>query len=53
MQKWYAAFPLKEKKKIQRELVSTILARKSKMCNILEYRELKVVYKRLGSDYSI
>ena len=37
---------MKEKKKFQRELVATILSRKSKMCNVLEYRELKVVYKR-------
>ena len=48
LQKWFHAFPQKEKKKIQRELVSTILSRKSKMCNILEYKETKVVYKRYG-----
>lgn len=46
LQKWYQAYQLKEKKKIQRELVSTILSRKSKMCNFLEYKDLKVVYKR-------
>ena len=46
LQKWYQAYPLKEKKKIQRELVSTILSRKSKMCNFLEYKDLKIVYKR-------
>lgn len=46
LQKWYQAYQLKEKKKIQRELVSTILTRKSKMCNVLEYKDLKVVYKR-------
>ena len=34
------------KKKITRELVTTILARKPKMCAFLEYKELKVVYKR-------
>ena len=46
LQKWYQATALKEKKKIQRELVQTILSRRSKMCNILEYKDLKVVYKR-------
>ena len=46
LQKWYQAFTQKEKKKIQRELVAAILARRSKMCNVLEYRETKVVYKR-------
>lgn len=34
------------KKKITRELVTTILARKPKMCAFLEYKEMKIVYKR-------
>lgn len=38
----------RDKKKIMRELISTVLARRSKMCNILEYKDLKVVYKRYG-----
>ena len=46
LQKWYNALPSKDKKKIMRELIATILGRKSKMCNILEYRDMKVVYKR-------
>ena len=47
LQKWYTAYSQKEKKKTSRELVSTILSRRSKMCNFLEYRDYKVVYKRL------
>ena len=46
LQKWYQAYTQKEKKKIGRELVAAILGRRSKMCNVLEYREMKVVYKR-------
>ena len=46
LQKWYSPLSLKEKKKIMRELIATILARRSKMCNFLEYKETKVVYKR-------
>ena len=46
LQKWYSPLSLKEKKKIMRELIATILSRKSKMCNFLEYKETKVVYKR-------
>lgn len=34
-----------------RELIATILARRSKMCNFLEYKETKVVYKRYASLY--
>ncbi|KAH6939583.1 AP-1 complex subunit sigma-2 isoform X2 [Amblyomma americanum] len=51
LQKWYIAHPDKLKKKITRELVTTILARKPKMCSFLEWKDLKVVYKRYASLY--
>jgi len=47
LQKWYQAYPDKTKKKITRELITTILARKPKMCSFLEWKDMKVVYKRL------
>lgn len=46
LQKWYMAYPDKTKKKITRELVTTILARKPKMCSFLEWKDCKIVYKR-------
>ncbi len=46
LQKWFAAHPDKAKKKITRELVTTILARKPKLCSFLDWKDLKVVYKR-------
>ena len=49
LQKWYEAKESKEKKKIARELTSTILQRKPKMCNFIEYKDLCVVYKRYAS----
>ncbi|XP_071951195.1 AP-1 complex subunit sigma-2 [Antedon mediterranea] len=51
LQKWYQAHPDKTKKKITRELITTVLSRKPKMCNFLEWRDLKVVYKRYASLY--
>ncbi|KAL7039492.1 hypothetical protein ACKWTF_000003 [Chironomus riparius] len=51
LQKWYVAHADKVKKKITRELISTILARKPKMCSFLEYKESKIVYKRYASLY--
>ncbi|KAG5891459.1 hypothetical protein JTB14_004406 [Gonioctena quinquepunctata] len=51
LQKWYVAHPDKLKKKITRELITTILARKPKMCSFLEWRDLKIVYKRYASLY--
>ncbi|KAG7271353.1 hypothetical protein CRUP_006845 [Coryphaenoides rupestris] len=44
LQKWYVPLCDKEKKRIGRELVQTILARKAKMCSFLEWRDLKVFY---------
>ena len=48
LQKWYVAHPDKLKKKITRELITTILARKPKMSSFLEWKDVKVVYKRSG-----
>ena len=46
LQKWYNAYPQKDKKKITRDLVSMILSRRPKMCSFLEYKDTKIVYKR-------
>jgi len=51
LQKWFIAHNEKLKKKIQRELVTSILQRKPKMCSFLEWKDLKVVYKRYASLY--
>ena len=49
LQKWYDAHSDKDKKKIARELTGTILARKPKMSNFLEWKGLQIVYKRYAS----
>ncbi|CAJ0577278.1 unnamed protein product, partial [Mesorhabditis spiculigera] len=52
LQKWYSPYLDKQKKKICRELITQILARKPKMCAFLEYSSnMKVVYKRYASLY--
>ncbi|XP_001637315.2 AP-1 complex subunit sigma-2 isoform X2 [Nematostella vectensis] len=51
LQKWYTAISQKEKKKITRDLVTTVLSRKPKMCSFLEYKDMKVCYKRYASLY--
>ncbi|CCE62027.1 hypothetical protein TPHA_0B03570 [Tetrapisispora phaffii CBS 4417] len=53
LQKWYTAIAAKEKTKIVKALTSIILARKKKMCNIVEYGDHKVVYRRYASLYFI
>uniref|UniRef100_A0A8C5VUZ0 AP complex mu/sigma subunit domain-containing protein n=1 Tax=Microcebus murinus TaxID=30608 RepID=A0A8C5VUZ0_MICMU len=51
LQKWYVPLTDKEKKKITRELVQTVLAGKPKMCSFREWHDLKIVYKRYAGLY--
>ncbi|XP_052869787.1 AP-1 complex subunit sigma-2 isoform X1 [Anopheles bellator] len=51
LQKWYVAHSDKVKKKITRELITTILSRKPKMCSFLEWKDCTIVYKRYASLY--
>ena len=51
--KWYTATAQKEKNRIVREVTSEVLARQQKMCNFIEWKESKIVYKRYASLYFI
>ncbi|XP_069474254.1 AP-1 complex subunit sigma-3 isoform X1 [Ambystoma mexicanum] len=51
LQKWYITVPEKEKKKITREVIQTILVRNQKTSSFVEWRDLKLVYKRYASLY--
>ncbi|XP_054165881.1 AP-1 complex subunit sigma-2-like isoform X2 [Oppia nitens] len=51
LQKWFAAYQDKTKKKTTRELINIILSRKPKLCSFLEWKDLKIVYKRYASLY--
>eukprot|EP00271_Cylindrocystis_brebissonii_P016778 TRINITY_DN4127_c0_g1_i1.p1 TRINITY_DN4127_c0_g1~~TRINITY_DN4127_c0_g1_i1.p1 ORF type:complete len:162 (-),score=38.54 TRINITY_DN4127_c0_g1_i1:661-1146(-) len=49
--KWYSPYTQKERTKAIRELSGTILARGAKLCNFVEWRGYRVVYKRYASLY--
>ncbi|GAY46186.1 hypothetical protein CUMW_095100 [Citrus unshiu] len=50
--KWYSPYTQKERsKKVIRELSGVILTRGPKLCNFVEWRGYKVVYKRYASLY--
>jgi len=51
LQKWYVSHPDKTKKKICRDLINTVLQRKPKHCSFIDWKELKIVYKRYASLY--
>ncbi|XP_074370613.1 AP-1 complex subunit sigma-1-like isoform X1 [Apium graveolens] len=49
--KWYSPYSQKERSKVIRELSSLILTRAPRLCNFVEWRGFKVVYKRYASLY--
>ncbi|GMS79335.1 hypothetical protein PENTCL1PPCAC_1510 [Pristionchus entomophagus] len=51
LQKWYTAYKGEQKKKIRSDLTTAILSRKTGMCAFLEYKDLKIVYKKYASLY--
>ncbi|KAI8926925.1 adaptor protein complex AP-1 small subunit [Entophlyctis helioformis] len=52
--KWFTAdWGGKEKAKIVKDVSQMVLARKTKMCNVLEFKEFKVVYRRYASLFFV
>jgi len=51
--KWYSTYTQKEKIRILREVSNMVLNRPPKLCNFLEWKEQKVIYKRYASLYFV
>jgi AP-1 complex subunit sigma 1/2 len=52
--KWYSeAMTQREKQRFLKELNQIVLTRKPDMCNFLDFRDYKVVYKKYASLYFI
>mmetsp|Transcript_41279 Transcript_41279/g.66949 ORF Transcript_41279/g.66949 Transcript_41279/m.66949 type:complete len:152 (+) Transcript_41279:61-516(+) len=51
--KWYHPYVQKEKLKIVREVSNAVLSRAPKLCNFLEWKEFKIVYKRYASLFFV
>ncbi|KAI9325356.1 Adaptor protein complex sigma subunit, partial [Obelidium mucronatum] len=52
--KWFTSdWTTKEKTKAVKEVSQTVLARRAKMCNVLEYKDYKIVYRRYASLFFI
>jgi len=51
--KWYSPFGSKDKTRVTREVSAMVLSRQQKQCNFLEWRDLKIIYKRYASLYFI
>uniref|UniRef100_A0A8C6S336 AP complex subunit sigma n=1 Tax=Neogobius melanostomus TaxID=47308 RepID=A0A8C6S336_9GOBI len=51
LQKWFVPLTDREKKKIIRDMMMIVLNRPPRTCNFLQWRDLKIVYKRYASLY--
>lgn len=52
--KWYESqYSQKEKSRILRELSANVLGRPTRMCNFIEWRDKKIIYKRYASLYFV
>jgi len=51
--KWFTTLSPKEKSKIVKDVTQLVLSRRAKMCNFLEYKDSKVVYRRYASLFFI
>jgi len=51
LNRWFIPVSNRDKKKITSDAISTVISRKKGMCNIVEYKEYKLVYKRYASLY--
>lgn len=53
LSRYYDTFTAKEKVRLTREISALVLNRSAKMCNVIEYKEFKVVYKRYASLFFV
>ncbi|TFK76883.1 adaptin-1 protein [Pluteus cervinus] len=51
--KWYITLPSKAKAKIMNDMIQVVLSRRLRMCNVLEYKDTKVIYKRYASLFFV
>jgi hypothetical protein len=51
--KWYTTLSQKERAKITKEVANVVLARPAKLCNFVDWKDQKIVYKRYASLYFI
>ena len=51
--KWYTTISQKDRAKIVREITPMVITRPLKLCNFLDWKDMKLVYKRYASLYFV
>lgn len=53
LSKWYSPYNQKDRTRIVKEVCSLLIGRPSKLCNFLDWRDQKIIYKRYASLYFV
>lgn len=53
LSKYYTPYTTLEKQQLEHEIYRLIIARDTKMCNFIEYRTYKIIYRRYAGLYFI
>jgi len=53
LSKWFLTITPKERAKVVKEVTQLVLARRPRMCNFIDYKDTKVVYRRYASLFFI
>ncbi|KAK9894912.1 Adaptor protein complex sigma subunit [Cystobasidium minutum MCA 4210] len=53
LQKWFTTSTPKQKNKVVKDVTQLVLARRTRMCNFIEYKDTKVVYRRYASLFFV
>ena len=51
LSKWYSPYDQNERTRVIKEVSNMVIGRPSKLCNFLDWRDHKIVYKRYASLY--
>ncbi|BGP26714.1 AP-1 adaptor complex sigma subunit Aps1 [Rhodotorula toruloides] len=51
--KWYTTMPPRNKAKVVKDVTQLVLSRRTRMCNFLEYKDSKIVYRRYASLFFV
>jgi len=53
LSKWYSTYPQNERARIVKDVAHMVVGRPSKLCNFLDFKEHKLVFKRYASLYFV
>ncbi|KAI9220382.1 Adaptor protein complex sigma subunit [Blastocladiella britannica] len=53
LSKWFVTLQTKDKQKIIKDVTALVLARRTRMCNVVEYKDTRIIYRRYASLFFI